>query len=299
MNTYTTIFLLAVFGYFLHAFNPRLKQPLTPANKLITYAKKPSSLRQIWETDTLLRTPESVLYEPTENVLYVSNINGNGAIKDGNGFISKVSLEGQITNLQWATGLNAPKGLGISGNKLFVADIDRLVMFDLGSGAMLKSYNIAEPVYLNDITVADNGIVYVSDNRNDKIYFLQHDSLRIFMEGENLQRPNGLSVDGNKLAVGSQKNNSLQFIDLETKKITKVTDGLGASDGVEPAGRGNYFFSDWNGRVFWISSKGEKKLLLDTTAAKVNSADIEYISNKKILLVPTFNSNTVVAYRVR
>ncbi|WP_232064605.1 NHL repeat-containing protein [Rhodocytophaga rosea] len=269
------------------------------ATTSISAKKKPSSLRQVWETDTLLRTPESVLYEPSENVLYVSNINGNGAVKDGNGFISKLTLEGQITTLEWATGLNAPKGMGISGNKLFVADIDRLVMFDLGSGAILKSYTIAEPVYLNDITVGESGIVYVSDNRNDKIYYLRNDSLQIFMEGESLQRPNGLYIEGNKLAVGSQKNNALQIIDLDSKKITKITDGLGASDGVEPAGRGAYFFSDWNGRVFWISSKGEKKLLLNTTAAKVNSADIEYISSKKLLFVPTFNGNTVVAYRVR
>jgi DNA-binding beta-propeller fold protein YncE len=261
--------------------------------------KKPSSLRKVWETDTLLRTPESVLYEPIENVLYVSNINGNGAVKDGNGFISKLTLEGQIITLQWVAGLNAPKGMGISGNKLFVADIDRLVMFDLSSGALLKSYNVTEPVYLNDITVAENGIVYVSDNRNDKIYYLRNDSLQVFMQGENLQRPNGLFIEGNKLAVGSQKNNALQIIDLASKKITKITDGLGASDGVKSVGKGNYFFSDWNGRVFWISSKGEKKLLLDTTAAKINAADIEYIPNKKMLFVPTFNSNTVVAYRVR
>jgi sugar lactone lactonase YvrE len=257
------------------------------------------SLKKMWETDTLLRTPESVLYEPNENLLYVSNIYGNGAIKDGNGFISKVSLDGKITNKQWVTGLNAPKGMGISGNKLFVTDIDRLVMYDLASGAMLKSYPVAEPVYLNDITVAENGAIYISDNRNDKIYILQRDSLQLFMEGEALQRPNGLYAEKNRLVVGSGKNNTLQFIDLETKKITQVADSLGACDGVVPADKGNYFVSDWNGRVFWVSSKGEKRLLLDTTAAKINSADIEYIPSKKLLLVPTFNKNTVVAYRIR
>jgi hypothetical protein len=297
MNTFFALLLLPLLTVYVHVFD--LPATHNTDKSMFFDAKQRFSLKKMWETDTLLRTPESVLYEPTENVLFVSSINGNGAIKDGNGFISKVSLDGKITTQQWATGLNAPKGMGISGNKLFVADIDRLLMFDLSSGAMLKSYPVAEPVYLNDITVAENGILYISDNRNDKIYMLKHDSLQIFMEGDILQKPNGLYVEKNRLAVGSGKNNTLHFIDLETKKITKVANGLGACDGVVHADKNNYFVSDWNGRVFWVSSKGEKKLLLDTTAAKINSADIAYIPSKKLLLVPTFNKNTVVAYRVK
>lgn len=275
--------------------------PFIPAAKeqSLLVPRKPNSLKKVWETDTLLRTPESVLFEPVENILFVSSINGGGADKDENGFISKVSLEGHIINLKWATGLSAPKGMGISGNKLFVTDLDRLVMFDLASGALLKSYSAPQPAYLNDVTVDASGIVYISDNRNDKIYKLQHDSLQVFMEGENLQRPNGLFVEKNRLAVGSGKNNALRFIDLETKAIKEVASGLGASDGVVPAGRGNFFVSDWNGRVFWVSKKGEKNLLLDTTAAKINAADIEYIPSKKLLLVPTFNNNRLSCYRVK
>jgi DNA-binding beta-propeller fold protein YncE len=264
-----------------------------------TSKPKGVSLKKVWETSNTLRTPESVLYYPAEDVLFVSNINGNGADKDNNGFITKLSSDGKIKALQWASGLHAPKGMGISGNKLYVTDIDRLVMLDVNAGAILKTYTLPEPVYLNDITVAANGTIYVSDNRNDKIYYLQNDSLQVFMEGEALQRPNGLFAEANRLAVGSTRNNALRFIDLQSKQITEVTDGLGASDGVVPAGKGNYFVSDWNGRVFWISAKGEKKLILDTTGAKINSADIEYIPAKKLLLVPTFHDNRVAAYKVK
>ncbi len=272
-----------------------------PTASLRLKKKKIATVRKVWETDNILLTPESVLYYPAEDVLFVSNINGNGADKDTNGFISKITPNGKITAVKWATGLSAPKGMGIYGNKLFVTDIDRLVMLDLASGALLKYFSVPEPVYLNDITIDTKGIVYVSDNRNDKIYYLNNDSLQIFMEGEVLQRPNGLYVDKGKLAVGSGKNNTLHIIDLETKQITKVTNGLGACDGVVPAGKGNYnyFVSDWNGRVFHVNAKGEKKLLLDTTRAKINSADIEYIPQKKLLLVPTFHDNRVAAYKVK
>lgn len=262
-------------------------------------SRKKISLRKVWESANTLRTPESVLYYAEEDILFVSNINGNGADKDNNGFISKMALDGKIETLQWATGLSAPKGMGISGNKLYVTDIDRLVMLDVNAGAVLKTYAVTEPVYLNDVTVAADGTIYVSDNRNDKIYYLQNDTLQVFMEGASLQKPNGLYAEANRLAVGSTQNNALRFIDLQTKQITEVADGLGVTDGVIPAGKGNYFVSDWNGRIFWINSKGEKKLLLDTTGAKINSADIEYIPAKKMLLVPTFHDNRVAAYKVR
>lgn len=257
------------------------------------------SLKKVWETKPLLRTPESVVFYNTDNVLFVSNINGNGADKDMNGFISKVSLDGKVETLHWATGLSAPKGMGISGNKLYVTDIDRLVMLDITSGAMLKSYPCAQPAYLNDVSISEDGVVYVSDNRNDKIYHLQEDSLRIFLEGEFLQNPNGIWVESDKIAVGSGKTHALQFIDLKTKKLTEIANQIGAPDGVVAVGKSHYFVSDWNGRIFWISSKGEKKLVLDTTGAKISSADIAYIPSKKLLLVPTFHDNRLAAYRVR
>jgi sugar lactone lactonase YvrE len=261
--------------------------------------RKKISLKKVWDSANTLRTPESVLYYPEEDILFVSNINGNGADKDNNGFISKLTLDGKIKTLQWATGLSAPKGMGISGNKLYVTDIDRLVMLDVTAGAILKTYQVAEPAYLNDVTVAADGVIYISDNRNDKIYYLQNDTLQIFMEGAALQKPNGLFAEAGRLVVGSMQHNALRFIDLQNKQITEVADGLGASDGVVSAGKGNYFVSDWNGRIFWVSSKGAKKLLLDTTGAKINSADIEYIPAKKLLLVPTFHDNRVAAYKVK
>lgn len=287
---------IGIIGKFL--YRPE-NAPNQYRNAVASLFKKNKSVKKLWETDALLQTPESVLYYPAEDILFVSNINGNGADKDENGFISKVTLGGKIANLKWATGLSAPKGMALSGNKLFVTDIDKLVMLDVASGAVLKHFTVPEPVYLNDVTIDSKGTVYVSDNRNDKIYYLTNDSLQVFTEGEELQRPNGLYADKGKIAIGSGKNNALRFMDVESKKITEIANGLGACDGVVPAGKGNYFVSDWNGRIFWVSSTGEKKLLLDTTGAKINSADIDYIPQKKLLLVPTFNDNRVAAYRVK
>jgi len=48
-----------------------------------------------------------------------------------------------------------------------------------------------------------------------------------------------------------------------------------------------------------VNLKGEKKLLLDTRAQKINAADIGYDKKKKVVYVPTFYKNNVVAYQLQ
>lgn len=86
-----------------------------------------------WQTQKELRVPESVLYDKSGNILYVSNINGKPTEKNGQGFISKVTLDGRIQVLKWATGLHAPKGSAIYKNKLYVSDIDHLIEIDVST----------------------------------------------------------------------------------------------------------------------------------------------------------------------
>ncbi len=80
--------------------------------------------------------------------------------------------------------------------------------------------------------------------------------------------------------------------------MTFLADSLQGGDGVVAMGD-NYIVSGWNGAVFHITGSGEKTLLLDTQDIKMNAADIEFISDKKLLLVPTFFGNTVAAYEVK
>src|SRR5918996_1943077 len=99
----------------------------------IAYAQEADQVQKLWETPAQLKTPESVLYEPTENVLFASSIDGKPDEKDGQGLISKVSpVNGTIIELNWITGLNAPKGMAVSNNnKLYVSDITDLVEIDI------------------------------------------------------------------------------------------------------------------------------------------------------------------------
>ena len=94
----------------------------------LAHAEKPTLA---WETDAGFKQPESTVYDADRDVLYVSNINGQGTDKDGNGYISKVALDGTVTESEWVTGLDGPKGLAIVGDKLYVSDITALVEIDI------------------------------------------------------------------------------------------------------------------------------------------------------------------------
>lgn len=254
-------------------------------------------LTEAWATEPVLKTPESVLYHAPTNAIYVANINGNATEKDGNGFISKLSLTGEILELEWATGLDAPKGMGIAGDWLYVTDIDRIVVFDLATGEKGREWIVSDAQFLNDISVSPEREVFISDMRAAKLLRLDGDDVEVVKEGEELERLNGLYAEGNgQLVVAA--GDFLKTINLADGTVTTRASGLTAGDGVAAAGGGRYVVSQWNGEVFWVNEDWSLTKLLDTREQKINSADIDYVPSEKLLLVPTFLDNRVVAYKL-
>ena len=263
--------------------------------------EKTDRLTRVWETKKQLLVPESVLFHKKDNTLYVSNINGTPTEKNGKGFISKLSIEGKILKLKWAEGLNAPKGSVIYKNSFFVSDIDRLVEIDMKTGKIRASYPAAGAKFLNDVAVDDQGFVYVTDmdEKNSAIYRLSGKKMEIWMKGPEISQPNGLYMEEKKLMVGNSGDGKIKAIRLSDKAITDFATVGSMIDGLRADGKGNYIVSDWTGKTSLVLATGEVTVLLDTSASKVNSADIEYIPESHLLLIPTFFDNRVVAYRVR
>ena len=256
----------------------------------------PVTLTLKWETDTILTTCESVIYDKDNDVLYVSNIEGSASEKDGEGSISKLGLDGNIVDPQWISGLNAPKGLGIAKGKLYAADIDVIVEIDIASGQVTNKYPVEGAKFLNDVTTDAEGRVFVSDSQAGNVVLLENGKVTKWLEG--VAGPNGLLSEADQMLIALWDVKTLSVIDLETKAITSKTDNLENPDGIEPIGDGGYLVSSWNGLVHYVSPAWEKTLILDTRADSISAADIEYIQDKNLLLVPTFYKNKVMAYEL-
>ena len=252
------------------------------------------TVKMLWQTDPVLTTSESVLYDASNNVLYVSNINGNPTDKDGNGSIGKVGLDGKVIAAEWVKGMDAPKGMGLFNGKLYVADIDKIHEIDIAGGTIANSYQVDSAQFLNDVTVDNAGIVYVSDMNTGIIHALENGKVSKWLTG--LDGPNGILAEGDNMLVAQWNPKTLSIV--EGQQVTMQTDSLENPDGVEAVGNGGYLVSSWNGMVHYIDPNWKPTLIIDTRSDSVSAADIEFIPEKNMLLIPTFFKNSVVAYEL-
>jgi len=258
---------------------------------------KAQQLTKLWETEALMDKPESAVYDRTNKMIYVSNINGKYCTKDGNGFISKVRLDGVIQQLEWITGLDSPQGLALVGDKLYIADVDQVVVADLKRGAVVLRYKAEGAIFLNDVATEKNGDVYVFDCKANRVYRLKNNKLDVWLDDLRLQGPNGLLCQRKNIMLLNMSGDQTFLIDKRTKSVTEFCSGIENLDGVTKDGSDGYFVSGaWQGEIFHLNSKGEKKLVLDLGYEKVITADITYIPEKQILVIPTLKK-TVLAYR--
>lgn len=267
-----------------------------------------ASVEQKWQLAGF-QNPESVIYDDVRDVLYVSNVNGDATDKDGNGTISTVSLDGKLLNAAWVSGLDAPKGLAISGGKLYIADIDTLVEINIETANVTNRYVVADAKFLNDVAADDKGNIYVSDMVMNRIHRLQGVQFEIWVEGEELENPNGLHFAEDDIMLGSwgkmtdgfatETPGHLKRISLKDRHISSVGDGtpVGNLDGVEGTEDTGFFVTDWmNGGLFLISRKGQVSKLLDLNQG---SADLEFIEDKNMIFIPMMNDNVLNAYDVK
>jgi len=254
-----------------------------------------NDLTFLWETSNELKVPESVFYN-NDDILYVSNINGNSTDEDGNGFISKLSLTGEIKELKWAEGMDAPKGMGRAGNFLYVTDINKVHKISFTTGKIKKTLKVDEAKFLNDIDVHSSGDVYVSDMQTSKIYRIKNGRINLWLSDEKLNRTNGLFATEDYLYIGMA--NAIVRVGYKHKEILPFIENSGSVDGLKQLNDGRLLFSDWQGRIYSASTDGTVVKLLDTRSVDKNAADIEYSKQRKMLFVPTFSANTVSAYKV-
>lgn len=264
---------------------------------LFTVVSAQHQLVKLWSTDTLLKVPESVLFDGKNKVLYVANIDGQPWANDGKGSIGKVGLDGKIIAVDWVSGLLAPKGMGLYKNKLYVADLTELVVIDVTTGTIIERIAVEGAGGLNDVSADENGTVYVTDSRARRVYEVKDGKASMLLDSSKLKGPNGILKHKGSLYVLDA--GSMYRMEKDGS-LTKLAEGMeGGTDGIENVGGGDFLVSTWGGVVYYVAADGTKQVLLDGRGDKINSADIGYDAAKRIVYIPTFWKNSVVAYELK
>jgi len=275
---------------------------------------KTSGKPVVMKTISNFKEPDSVVFDAKRNQFYVSQANFKQPY--GGGIISTVSPEGEITNLTWITGLNVPKGMALYQDKLYVADSNNLIEIDIAAGKVAKKYYVAGSLLLNDVTVADDGTVYVSDTLTNQILRLMPGkAIEAWISDEKLDGPNGIEADGDVLYVASwgeikEKNmkgllaaqplGKLIKINIKDKSIRPLSkEPVGNLDGLEFDGKGNAYISDWKtGTLHLIKLDGtilksfDMAKILGVESAR-GLADIVHVKDKEQIWVTMMGNGTM------
>lgn len=259
-----------------------------------TTSPPPPRLTPLWTTPGF-PNPESVALGADGTFLYVSNVNGEGGGKDGNGSISRLSLDGKVLQHGWATGLDAPKGLALRDARLYVSDLTQLVEVDSSSGKILARHDAPGSGFLNDVAFAPDGAVLVSDSSRSRIYAWREGRMQVWLEDDLLDSVNGLFPEAGRL-VASTMQGRLLAIDWNTRAISKLAKGLGDGDGIAALEDGSYLVSEWPGRLFHVRADGASDVVLDGRKEKKFINDFLRVGDH--LYVPHWEPGSVSAYRI-
>jgi len=250
-------------------------------------------LEKLWQTDATLKVPESVLYDSIRSVLYVSNIDGTEPwANDGQGSIAKVALDGSIVDAEWVSGLNGPKGMGSDGTYLYVTDIDDIVTIDINKAAIVDRVVVPSEGTINDLSVADDGTIYVTDSKFGRIFSYVDGEFTLLLDG--LTALNGvLHSQGELLFVAD---GGLHVANDAGAYQTIATGMEGRVDGVERVADDAWLVSCWQGTVYYVTRNGDTALLLDGREQEISAADLGYDPINRIAYFPGFWKNYVAAY---
>jgi sugar lactone lactonase YvrE len=217
-----------------------------------------------------LSGPEAVSYDSAHDAYYVSNVNGSVGLKDGNGFISRITADGQLDSLHFIQGgrngveLSGPMGSRIRGDTLWVLDIDALRAFDTRTGAALATVDLTpvHPLLPNDLTFGPDDDIYITDTGlhvnpdgtsgqtdRGRIDWVTRDRrVTVALEDSSLNAPDGIAWDprGERLLLAPIGGRTIQAWQLGDREPMDLAAGPGKFDGLEVEADGRVLLTSWN-----------------------------------------------------
>jgi DNA-binding beta-propeller fold protein YncE len=251
--------------------------------------------------------PESAVRDPETGAIFVSNTNGEPYALDGNGYISRISPSGSVLIQKFIGGkpgafaLNAPKGLAIWADKLAVADIDKIQVFEKKNGAFVRTIDLTGlgAVFLNDLAFDSSGILYASDTAANKIFKLDiknDDAPRVLREGPELGGPNGLAVNPRSSNLLIVTWNSGSILELDgAGRIHILKRGLKNLDGIDFDEQWNLYVSSYSqGEIYRIPMLGRGGISVFASNLQT-PGDIGFDRRRREILIPLVEAGSVIS----
>src|ERR1043165_6761972 len=269
-----------------------------------------------------MNVPESVKYDADLDVFFVSNINGNPSVKDGNGFIAVIRADStNVVKMLAESGkapagggkavtLNAPKGIAIKGDTLWVADIDVVHALNKKTGASITDIPVKGATFLNDVAIGPDGAVYVTDTGImfdakgaithpgvNRIFRIAAGKVTTLAEGDSLRNPNGLAYDavGNSWLLAPFDGKDVQTMADGAKNPTMLATGPGSYDGIEMLQDGRIAVSSWADSAVYIISNGTMTKAITGVEAP---ADIGVDTKRGLIAIPRFNAGKIEYFMI-
>lgn len=265
-----------------------------------------------------LDAPEAARFDPDLGVYFVANIDGSPLGKDGNGYISRLSREGTVDSLRFIAGgrggvtLNAPKGMAIKGDTLWVADIDVARAFDKRTGKPIATVSLAgQAKFLNDAVVGPDGAIYMTDTGvaddgkggmahpgPDRVFRIAGRKATVALEFPDKPGPNGITWDSaaSKFVIVSFQGPSIYHWAPGDSAATVLAQGPGMMDGIEPLGDGSFVVSTWtDSSLFALRGNRITTLVRGLPGA----ADIAFDPERNRVAVPLLTENRLEFVELR
>jgi hypothetical protein len=203
--------------------------------------------------------------------------------------------------------LNAPKGMALVGTKLFIADIDRIVIADMQTGAKTDDIIFADTtVSLNDVFLLDENTLLVSVINKHELYAINLQSKDIInLSSSSTEGANGLCKFEKKVYIcgfssKEKGKGSIYEYDIETNKIKTVINDLGHLDGVKLYDK-KLLISDWgadynHGKIWEIDITTKKARVVCEDEDLKSPSGFDLLDD--IILIPCLDSGTILVYKL-
>lgn len=263
--------------------------------------------------DVGFMSPESMQMDTIADVYLVSNVNGSPSEQAGNGFISRVTPDGQVEELKWIDGedpfvtLHAPKGMALRGDSLFVADIDCIRIFHRVTGEAQASICVDGATFLNGVAVGPEGSLFVTDTGvragpegfeptgTDAVYRLPIEEGRrptTLAKGGDLGGPNGIAVGPRGIFVVTFGSGEIFRLTAAGDKTRVTRPSRLELDGIVVTPDGGFLFSSWaESAIRRIDAEGNVTKIITGIPSP---ADIGYDPKRNRVLIPVFLEDRVI-----